>query len=298
MTRPDGTPRIHAIYAVAGDHDLFRASLRSIYDQVDGVTVVTGYDRDWSGAERSSAGLVADLLDGDLDPERRVQLIVERETNEARSRNRAMDFAAGSVRSRRVRLQSEHDQMLQPPDYFLIIDADEVYEEGAIDRLREYVTEHPRAIYRVGARRYFKYWTYRVTGLEYSISLVRADVRLPYLRRLVVPVPRRAVARIPALPARARDLALGFHDVPPDVAVFHHGSYVGPRDRIVGKLASFGHAHEVAPGWLERVWDGFDPAMRDFNPAYPGVFAACEEIAPDDLPVEIRQHAWPVGYLA
>jgi hypothetical protein len=290
-------PRIHAIYAVAGDEDMFPASLRSIYDQVDGITVITGYDTDWSGTPRRSDRTVDHLLHGGLDPDRRVQILIERETNEARSRNRAMDFAAGSRRSRTVRRQSDHDAPLLAPDYFLIIDADEVYEAGAIDRLREYVQQHPRAIYRIGARRYFKHWTYRVTGLEYSISLVRADVRLPYLRRLVTGLPRRAVARIPGVPARVRDLALGYHDVPPDVAVFHHGSYVGPRRRISDKLASFGHAHEVTPDWIERVWDNFDPSMRDFNPAYPSVFAACEEIRVADLPLEIRDHTWPAGYL-
>ncbi len=290
--------RIHAIYAVAGDEDLFPASLGSIYDQVDGITVITGYDTDWSGAARRSDRMVDGLLRGDLDPDRRVQLLIERETNEARSRNRAMDFAAGSASSRRVRQQSKRDRPLTPPDYFLIIDADEVYEAGSIDRLRAYMDQHRRAIYRVGARRYFKHWTYRVTGLEYSISLVRADVRLPYLRRLVVPTPRRAVAKIPGLPGRLRDAALGYHDVPPDVAVFHHGSYVGPRRRISDKLASFGHAHEVAPDWIDRVWEDFDPAMRDFNPAYPSVFPACEQIVTSDLPAEIRDHKWPVGYLS
>jgi hypothetical protein len=291
-------PRIHAIYAVAGDEDMFPASLRSIYRQVDGITVITGYDRDWSGAPRRSDELVDGLLHGGLDPDRRVQLIIERETNEARSRNRAMDFAAGTDRSRLVRRQSGSDRQMVPPDYFLIIDADEVYEAGAMDRLRDYVTQRPRPIYRIGARRYFKHWTYRVTGLEYSISLVRADVRLPYLRRLLVPASRRALARIPGLPARARDAALGYHDVPPDVAVFHHGSYVGPRRRITDKLASFGHAHEIADHWIEDVWDGFEPSMRNFNPAYPTVFPACESIDPEELPTEIRDHPWPAGYLA
>ena len=130
------------------------------------------------------------LLHGGPDPDRRVQLLIERETNEARSRNRAMDFAVGSRRSRaRCVLQSDIDRPLEPPDDFLIIDADEVYEAGAIDRLRAYVAQRPRAVYRIGARRYFKRWTYRVTGLEYSISLVRSDVRLPYLRRTLVPAP-------------------------------------------------------------------------------------------------------------
>ena len=291
-------PRIHAIYAVAGDDDLFPASLRSIYDQVDGITVITGYDRDWSGTSRSSRAVVDGLLSGDLDPERRVQLIVERETNEARSRNRAMDFAAGSAESRAVRPQSAADPTMTAPDYFLIIDADEVYEDGAIDRLRAYVAPRRNTIYRIGARRYFKYWNYRVVGLEYSISLVRVDVRLPYLRRVFVPAPRRAIARLPGMPAPVRDHALGYHDVPPEIVVFHHGSYVGPRARIVDKLQSFGHAHEVPGGWIEDVWDGFDPSMRNFNPAYPDVFPACEDIDPDELPAEIRDHPWPAGYLA
>jgi hypothetical protein len=208
-----------------------------------------------------------------------------------------MDFAAGSAASRRVRRQSDADTELTAPDYFLIIDADEVYEAGALDRLRDYVARHPHAICRIGARRYFKHWTYRVTGLEYSIALVRADVRLPYLRRLLVPAWRRAIAKVPGMPARLRDAALGYHDVPPDVAVFHHGSYVGPRRRISDKLASFGHAHEIPGDWIDRVWDDFDPAMRDFNPAYPSVFPACEEIATGELPPEIRDHDWPVGYL-
>lgn len=290
--------RIHAIYAVAGDAELFAVSLASIYDQVDGITVITGFDRDWAGAQRSSAPVVDGILRGDLDPDRRVQLVVARETNEARSRNRAMDLTAGRRASRRVRRQSPDDRPIDPPDYFLIIDADEVYEAGAIDRLREYVDRHPRRRYRIGAHRYFKEWRYRVTGIEYLMALVRADVRLPYLRRLVLPRFRRGIARIPGLPGRLRDVALGSHDVPPEVAVFHHGSYVGPRARIEDKLSSFGHAHEVADGWIDDVWEAFQPTMRDFNPAYPSVYAACEEVAPEELPDAIRTHPWPAGYLS
>jgi hypothetical protein len=297
MTHRQPPPRIHAIYAVAGDCDLFEASLRSIYHQVDGVTVITGYDRDWSGAERSSASIVARILSRELDPDGRVQVLIDRETNEARTRNRAMEFAAPSRKARRVRNQSDHDRIMQPPDYFLIIDADEVYEAGAIDRLREYVSAHPRRRYRIAGIRYFKRWNWRVTGTEYSISLLRADFRLPYLRRLCLPAVRRAAARIPGLPRRLRSIALGYTDIPTDVVCFHHGSYVGPRTRIVDKLASFGHAHEVPTDWVARVWDGFDPSMRDFNPAYPTLYASCEEVSVGALPPEIRDHSWPAGYL-
>ncbi|MEO6469633.1 MAG: hypothetical protein ABIP21_11075 [Acidimicrobiia bacterium] len=288
--------QIHAIYSVAGDDEHFAASIASIYKQIDGITVFTGYDRDWSGTPRSSDAVVARLLSRELDPDGRVQVVIDRETNEARSRNRAMDFAAPSRRSRRVRRQSADDHAPAQPDFFLIIDADEIYEDGAIDRLREFVVQSPRKIYRVPARRYFKTWNWRVTGYEWSISLVRADVRLPYLRRLWVPHWRRAVGRF-APSRRVRELALGYLDIPPEVAVFHHGSYVGPRSRIAAKLASFGHAHEVPDDWLERTWEKFSPDMRNFNPAYPSVYAACETVETEDLPAEISDYPWPPGYL-
>ena len=289
--------RIHAIYAVAGDCELFEASLHSIYDQVDGITVITGYDRDWSGSERSSAAIVARVLTRELDPEGRVQVLVDRETNEARTRNRAMEFAAPSRRARSVRRQSGYDRIMQPPDYFLIIDADEVYEAGAIDRIRDYVRAHRRRRYRIAGFRYFKRWNWRVTGTEYSISLVRADIRLPYLRRLCLPRIRRAIARVPLMPNRLCQVALGYTDIPTEVATFHHGSYVGPRKRILDKLASFGHAAEVPGDWIERIWDGFEPSMRDLNPAYPSLYPACEEISVGTLPAEIRDHSWPEEYL-
>ena len=288
--------RIHAIYSVAGDGELFAASIASIYKQVDGITVFTGYDRDWSGSPRSSADVVERLLSRELDPDGRVQIVIDRETNEARSRNRAMDFAAPRGRSRRVTRQSSGDRPSAVPEYFLIIDADEIYEDGAIDRLRDLVRRSPRRIYRVPARRYFKTWNWRVTGYEWSISLVRSDVRLPYLRRLLVPRWRRALARLAPV-RRIREIALGYTDVSPDIATFHHGSYVGPRDRIISKLASFGHAHEVPDWWLKQVWENFSPDFRNFNPAYPSVYAACETIDTAHLPAEISEFPWAQGYL-
>jgi hypothetical protein len=99
------------------------------------------------------------------------------------------------------------------------------------------------------------------------------------------------------LPHGVRAALLGFDDVPADVAVFHHGSYVGPRRRIEEKLASFGHAHEVRPGWLEDVWDAWSLEHHDFNPAYPHLFPRAERVDTMTLPAEIAAHAWPAEYL-
>src|SRR6185436_12739632 len=98
------------------------------YDHVGGITVITTHDRDWHGQPRDAGELVALVLSRQLDPEHKIELAIVNETNEARSRNRAMDLAAPRATSLRVRQQHAADGPHETPDYFLIIDADEIYE--------------------------------------------------------------------------------------------------------------------------------------------------------------------------
>lgn len=289
--------RLHAIYLVLGDAAFLEASVRSIYEWVDGITVVTTYDRDWCGKTRPPDDAVRMVLERLFDPDRKIDLIIASETNEARSRNRAMDFANPTHRSRRVRKQHAGDLPLPQPDYFLIIDPDEIYDVDGVQRLAEYASRDRLPIYRVAAHRYFKRWIYRVDGFEWSTALVRADMRLKSLRNWEPAFWRRVARAAPGLSPRARSRILCIADVPPEIVVFHHGSYVGPRERIVAKLASFGHAAEVRRGWLEAVYDRWTPASRNFNPVWPELYPSAEEIPLSALPPAIRESTWPDGYL-
>ena len=174
--------RVHAIYAVLGEVPLFNASLASIYPFVSGVTVITGHDRDWMGQHRDASSLVATILDREIDPERKIDLIVTSEINEARARNRAMDYAAPRGRSTRVVRQHEHDPGFMAPDYFLIIDADEIYEATDLQRLIDFVARERRRVYRVPCVRYFKRWNYRIDGFEWAFAFVRSDWRIQEIR--------------------------------------------------------------------------------------------------------------------
>jgi hypothetical protein len=288
---------VHAIYAVLDEVPLFRASVASIYPFVSGITVITAHDRDWMGAPRAASSLVATILARDVDPERKIDLIVTSEINEARARNRAMDYAAPRARSVRVVRQHDHDPGFAPPDYFLIVDADEIYEAADLQRLIAYVARDRRRVYRVPCVRYFKRWNYRIAGYEWAFAFVRADWRIRHIRGRRASFGRRALARLPGVPVTLRSALRGFVDIPPEVGVFHHGSYVGPRSRIEAKLGSFGHTHEVDPGWLTRVYDQWSVETTDFNPAFPGLFPSAERITTDALPVEIAGRAWPAEYL-
>jgi hypothetical protein len=290
--------RLHAIYLSLSDAAFFEASVRSIYNDVDRITVTTTYDRDWKGVNRDPDGVVELILSRRFDPERKIDLIVGDETNEARSRNRAMDYAHPRRQSTRVQRQHADDGVRSPVDYFLIIDPDEIYEEGTLPRLVDYAAQRRLPIYRVAAVRYFKRWCYRIDGLEWSTALVRADVRFTHLRNRKIPLWRRVSSRIPLLPRSAAVTIRRSEDVPAGVGVFHHGSYVGPRERIAEKLGSFGHADEVEGDWMSRIWDEWTPATRNFNPAWPKLFPSATELRLSDLPAEIRDFPWPAEYLA
>jgi hypothetical protein len=289
--------RIHAIYAVLDDVELFRASVRSIYDHVDRITVITTHDRDWMANARPANPLVATVLCRDLDPDRKIDLIVTSETNEARARNRAMDYAAPRRKSLAVERQSVVDHDYEPPDYFLIIDADEIYEAADFERLVVHVAEERRPCYRVACVRYFRRWNYRVEGYEWAFAFVRADWRIEHIRGRKASFPRRAAARVPGMPAGLRARLRGFEDIPAEVGVFHHGSYVGPRARIAAKLAAWGHAADVAPNWMEEVYDPWTTASRDFNPVYRDLFPSATEVPIDELPPEIADWSWSPEYL-
>lgn len=289
--------RIHAIYLCLGDAEFLEPSVRSIYDDVCGITVVTTLDRDWQGKPRRRDEVVDSIASRAFDPDRKIDLIVSNETSEARSRNRVMDWAAPCRRSLKVRRQHAGDADLPPVDYFLIVDPDEIYDRGAIARMAELVAQSRLPVYRAAGVRYFKRWTYRVDGLEWSTVLVRADWRLTYLRNWVPALWRRAFGKAPFLPRRLKDRVRRVADIPSEIAVFHHGSYVGPRARIVEKVKSFGHSHEVSDDWLSTVYDAWTLASRDFNPAYPELYPSAARIALAELPEAVREHAWPPEYL-
>lgn len=286
--------RVHAIYAVLNDPDLFRASLASIYDHVDGVTVTTGYDRDWQGAAYSEEGIVDAILSREIDPDRKVDLIVGWEPNESRSRNRAMDFADPSNRSRKVLVQHAADRPPPSVDYFWIIDADEIYEAASIERIKSYVAHGRGRYYQVPAVQYFKSWNHRVDGYEWFTAFVRADKRVGSSRNPFPSYPSRLAHRL-----RVPDLAnrlVGLNRIPPEVGIFHHGTYVGPRIRIEAKIRNSSHSHLMRPRWLEDVWDPWRPDCRDFHPVEPTAMPSATTVPSWALPTEITGRSWPDGY--
>ncbi len=290
-------PSVHAVYHALNDEEFFAASLSSVYPFVSGVTVVTRYDRDRHGGEVAPAGLVDLLLSRALDPDRKVNLIVTTEGSEPGSRNRAMAFAAASAR---VVPPPPATATITEPDLFWHVDADEVYDPADVVRLFAWVGEHRARAYRLQLRTYFRTWNWRVEEKGSFVALTRPGFSFGHVRDPYPSVWLRGWAKLARMGVVSEQQArrrVGELLVPASVAVCHHGSYVGPREKIEAKLKRSAHRFETVDGWLEQTWDTWTPQARDFHPTHPSRFPSAVHVPTGQLPPAIRDHRWPQGWI-
>jgi hypothetical protein len=295
-----GGASYHAIYLVLNEAQLFEASLRSIYPHITGATVITSHDHDRFDRPVEPDHTVPALLSRDLDPERKVNVLVCAEGDEVSLRNRAMAFALPPSRAAARHGQQPSRARIPTPDWFWIVDADEIYDDGDVHRLKAYVAEHRARAYQVTADNYWRSWNWRIEQRGSYVVIVAPGVWFGELRHPQVRPRDRVLRRLATWGVVPRDLSdrwRGIAEVPRDVAIFHHGSYLGDRDRIAAKLERSGHRDQHLADWLDRVWDGWTPDARDLHPFDPPAFPCAQHVATAQLPEAIRTTTWPDGWL-
>ena len=72
--------------------------------------------------------------------------------------------------------------------------------------------------------------------------------------------------------------------------IIHHLSYAGPDERILRKISTWSHKHELVQDWYRKVWLEWDhdKLMRDLHPTHPQAYGITERI---DIP-EILEGVW------
>lgn len=288
---------IHAVFFALNETSFFTAALSSVYEAISGATVITSYDRDRYGNHVEPEGLVELILSRAIDPERKVNLIVTNEGSEPQARNRAMAYARHL--SPTVTLDGEPPG-LQPPDLFWHIDSDEVYDPADIAGLLAWIDAHPAKAYRMELLTYFRTWNWRIDEQGSFTALTRPDFCFGDIRNPYPNIWTRAWAKAAQLgwvPDSYAWHRTGAVMVPPEVAVCHHGSYVGSRQRVADKVARSSHISEMSAGWMDRVWDRWTPELRDFHPTVPTRFPAAVHVATAELPPAIRDGVWPDGWI-
>lgn len=272
--------RIHAIVLALNEERFIRNQLRTLYPFCSGISVVTQYDRDWYGRPVLPDG-TAGLVLSHPDPEGKIHFVVRRFPDEAAARNAEM---AGLV-ARPHRGVMSHGSTIERiqefhtvPDYFWIVDADEFYDVATIPAILAHLQQRqPRGL-RVHGLNYLSTWNRRVPASVMPFchfGFIRPGVHFECRRTVSWNESRLAkllrVLRLPDFSARC----FGFEICPWEVGFFHHGCWLGDRERLVDKVAKSSHRDSNTVEYQKRVI------------AYPTDYVPTAE-----LPQNIRDGSW------
>ena len=281
--------RIHAICLALNEEPFITELLKSLYPFCSGISVLSQYDRDWYGVSIKPDTTVQ-RVPSFPDPDGKIHLVVRRWRDEAAARNNEM-LALSSRCVRGVRNIMTHGvpkqevlQFHEEPDYFLIVDADEIYDVDTIGNILEYLRrKRPRGM-RVLGYNYVRTWNRRVppeTIRFRQFGFIKPGI-LFCMRRTVSWNENRLSKLLPIL--RLPDFSAriwGFIDCPPEVGVFHHGCWLGDNARLDKKIATSSHRAELGPEY------------RDWIDSIKTVFVPTSE-----LPRNIREGSWRADFFS
>lgn len=293
------TSKIHAICLALNEEHFLAEQLELLYPFCSGISVITQYDRDYYDQRVRPDRTVPRVLEHP-DPEGKIALVVRRWRDETVARNHEML----SVLARPHRKVDPHGTTMDvlrrrhaPPDYFLIVDADDFFDvdriEGVLDHLE---ATRPRAM-RMHFRNYIGTWNAVLPPEEAptcSFVFVRAGILFQRWRILSrrefawngfrYNTPRRWWSRRQRILAASGlshlvERAHGFTVCPPEVGVMHHAQWIGGARRIEDKLRKSGNQSHN------------DPRFREVLRTLPKTFVPTEE-----LPRNIREGSWPADF--
>lgn len=277
--------KVHAIVLALNEEAFIENQLRSLYPFCSGISVVTQYDRDWYG-KRVQPDRTATIVSEFDDPEGKIHLVLRRFPDEAAARNSEM--LALTARPHRgvmshgssgQRIASFHDA----PDYFLVVDADEIYDAQTLPRMIDLLAiRRPRGM-RVHGFNYVQTWNRRVPREVvdfYHFGFLRPGTLFKMRRTITWNESRFAkllgILKLPNFAARL----WGFAECPPEVGVFHHGCWLGGPERLRLKSLRSSHPEINVPGYADDV------------ARIPWTYVPTPE-----LPSTIRDVPWPAGFL-
>jgi hypothetical protein len=258
---PNSPKPIRGALMLAYDQEEYIAwSLRSIAGKVDAVVVAysavpwTAYNRS-ARAEFATPDATHSILVG-LQAELTNVTILEGVWHDEESmRNDALHLL------RRLGVSS-----------FLIVDADEFYDCHVTDdvfRLLE-ADERPDVVAWARYRNLYRSFRYEISGASLRLPVAgKADGGGLFLKRRILHGPRLIL---------------------PSHIYYWHTGYVLGDARMLKKIRTFGHAHEIATDWYAQKWLAWTPETRDLDRVHPIRWPGTCPIDPLEVPSTLHSH--------
>jgi hypothetical protein len=251
-------PRIAAAICAHNEEQYIEYCLRSIYDFADVVIVSVNTGTPWGGTPEPLDGTL-DLVRSFPDPDGKLRIRTGEWSDEVEERVGNLELAKKQA------------------DYYMTVDADEMYLRQDLVRLRRYISLRPYAgQFRLRLNTYWK------TNPFYVIDPPE-PLRAHVLTRLRLGT---------GLVGIRRSTERWRITVPRHVAVLHHFSYARSSDRVHQKLLNTLHRDELVPDWYENVWLRWDQdhGMENLHPTHPAEYKRAIAVELNSLPEVMRDH--------
>jgi hypothetical protein len=279
--------KIHAICMALNEEPFINGLLNSLYPFCSGISIITQYDRDFYYNPVIPDNTV-NLVLNYPDPDGKIHLSVSRFNHEAAARNHEMlSILVNPIKNK---LTPQHGVVMQKvqefyskPDYFLIVDADEIFDIQTLAKIIEYLeNKKPRGM-RITGYQYKYTWNQRIpiSVVNHThFGFVKSGLLFQHNRVITWDESRLnklfTYINCPNLGTKL----LGFISCPVDVGVFHHGAYLGGKERLYEKFRKHSHQDIIkTEGYLNKI----DELPYDFIPT-------------EDLPDNIRKGNWPANF--
>lgn len=277
--------KIHVIIIALNEEDFIQETIKPVYAHCSGISVITQYDRDYYGKIVKPDSTVQKVLDFP-DPEGKIHVVVRRYNDETASRNHEMKALMFDA-SRHIQSHGVSMKLIQEfhakPDYFLICDADEIYDAETFPSIIEYLKQKKPHAMRISGYNYFLNWNRREAREKYvhkHFGFVKAGLFFEQRRVL-----SWNESRINNLFSKIGIINFGsrlynFIDCPWEVGMMHHAGYVRrDKKKLIEKLNMHSHIENHSPEFLEKILS----KNYDFVPK-------------NELPINIQTGIWPSSF--
>jgi hypothetical protein len=275
--------KLHAIILALNEESFIKANLDTIYPFCSKISVITQYDRDWY-AKPVVPDLTANIVLNYPDPEGKINLVVRRMPDEAAARNMEMlAFNKNAYKHTLSHGRSKYDiaAFHNQPDYYWIVDADEIYDIDTLPAILNYLSNKGPKGMRITGYNYLRTWNRRVPKnvIDFThFGFIQPGILFEQRRMVSWNESRlRKLFNVLHLPDWSSKL-YGFITCPEQVGVFHHACWLGNDERIAQKFGK--SSHQESKDWKPNSVDVIESVF----------------VPTKDLPLNIQQAHWPIHF--
>ncbi len=277
--------KIHAIIIALNEEDFITETIKPIYNYCSGISVITQYDRDYYGKLLKPDNTINKVLNYP-DPAGKIHLVVRRYNDETASRNHEM-MAILSDASKGIQSHGVDDKVIKnfhaAPDYFLVCDADEIFDINTFPNIMEYLKKKQPNAMRISGYNYFFNWNRREPREKYvhkHFGFVKAGIFFQQ-RRVLNWNESRLNHWFNKIGIRNMgSFVYNYIDCPWEIGMMHHAGYVRRnKEKLIEKMQKHSHQEAHPPEFLEHI------LTQQF-----------ETVSTNLLPQNIQDGVWPSNF--